>query len=164
MSNPFKPHAQNLFSQRDTIDEAMAYAHQLINALDASDRIAALTALMVVINTAAKVWPVAPAAGDIAQVQADLDSRLVALANRVSDLEVHLNGATLTPLTNEYIAKVARESVSEWADDSFNDLADDWLRNHADLDDSIQNWMENNMDVENEVREVLSSANLSITF
>lgn len=162
MSNPFKPHAQGVFSERDTIDEALAYAHQLINALDASDRVAALTALMVVVNTAAKLWPQAPAdeplAMRLSMVQADLDHRLVALANRVGDLEQSL-GPTRADLT-----ELVRSELSTWADNSFNDLADDWLRNHADLDDSIENWMENNMDVENEVREVLNSANLSITF
>lgn len=166
--NPITHHASKLFADRDTIEQAMQYANTLLNSIsDGQDKIAAWTALMVVVNTAAKLWPEtqpeAPAQA-LAQVQADLDHRLVALANRVGDLETQLNGATLTPLTHEYITKVARESASTWADDSFNDLADDWLNNHADLGQEIENWMENNMDVESEVREVLNSANLSITF
>lgn len=162
MSNPFKPHALGVFSERDTIDEAMAYAHQLINALDASDRIAALTALMVLINTAAKVWPEAPAdeplAVRLSMVQADLDSRLEALASRVVDLEQS------KPSVTDATVQVIQAQIREWADDSFNDLADDWLRNHADLGQEIENWMENNFDLENDVRNILSEANLSITF
>lgn len=157
MSNPFKPHALNLFSQRDTIDEALAYANQLINALDAGDRVAALTALMVVVNTAAKVWPEA-------DTQSDLDGRIEALASRVVDLEQSLNSTARVGWTRDELVALTRDEVSDWADQHFNDRADGWLNDHADLDHEIERWMENNFDLENDVREVLNSANLSITF
>lgn len=157
MSNPFKSHAMGVFSERDTIDEALAYAMELVNTLDAPDRVAALTALMVVVNTAAKVWPETPVSIP-APGAVELEMRLEALASRVVELE-HSK-----PTVTDAAVQVIRAQIREWADDNFNDFADDWLRNHADLDNEIENWMENNMDIENEVREVLSSANLSITF
>ena len=160
--NPITPHVSKLFADRDTIEQAMQYANTLLNSItDGQDKIAAWTALMVVVNTAAKLWPEtqpeAPAQA-LAQVQADLDHRLVALANRVSDLEQS------KPSVTDATVQVIQAQIRDWADDSFNDLADDWLCNHADLGQEIENWMENNLDVENEVRDVLNSANLSITF
>lgn len=163
MSNPFKPHALGVFSERDTIDEALAYAMELVNTLDAPDRVAALTALMVVVNTAAKVWPEAPA--QVAEAPAfDLDTRIAALASRVVDLEQSLNSTARVGWTRDELVALTRDEVSDWADTHFNDRADEWLNDHADLDHEIERWMENNFDLENEVRDVLSSANLSITF
>lgn len=43
----------NLFAERATIAEAMAYAYELIHTLRPQDRIAALTALHVLANTIA---------------------------------------------------------------------------------------------------------------
>ena len=45
---------QDLFADRETIGEAYKYAFELINSIRDSDRIAAITALMVVSNTIAK--------------------------------------------------------------------------------------------------------------
>lgn len=151
MSNPFKPHALNLFSQRDTIDEALAYANQLINALDASDRVAALTALMVVVNTAAKVWPEAPA-----QAQ-DLGARVAAL-------EEALHSTARVGWTRDELVGVVKSEINEWSSDGFDARADEWLNDHADLDHEIERWMENNFDLENEVQDTLRSASFRISF
>lgn len=43
----------NLFAERATIAEAMAYAYELIHTLRPQDRVAALTALHVLANTIA---------------------------------------------------------------------------------------------------------------
>ena len=45
---------QDMFADRKTIGEAYKYAFELINSIRDSDRIAAITALMVVSNTIAK--------------------------------------------------------------------------------------------------------------
>lgn len=171
MSNPFKPHALNLFADRGSVDEAMDYARALVLTLPNEHRPAVMTALMVVVNTAAKVWPEAPAqvadeplAVRLSLVQSDLDGRIAALANRVGDLEQSLNSTARVGWTRDELTELVQSELSTWADDSFNDLADDWLRNHADVGQEVETWMENNFDLENEVRDVLSSANLSITF
>lgn len=173
MSNPFKPHVLGLFADRATIGEALAYARTLIDSMDSGQQTAAWTALMVVVNTAAKLWPEAPAQAQVADeplavrlslVQSDLDGRIAALANRVSDLEQSLGSTARVGWTRDELTELVQSELSTWADDSFNDLVDDWLRNHADLGQEIENWMENNFDLENDVRNVLSEANLSITF
>lgn len=45
---------QDMFADRKTIGDAYKYAFELIESIRASDRIAAITALMVVSNTIAK--------------------------------------------------------------------------------------------------------------
>lgn len=162
MSNPIRLHTNGMFATRETFDDAMAYAHELLNSISdkqAGDKIAALTALMVVVNTASKLWPEAPAQVPIpAPGTVELELRLEALASRVVELE-HSK-----PTVTDAAVQVIRAQIREWADDNFNDLADDWLRNHADLGQEIENWMENNFDLEDDVRNILSEANLSITF
>lgn len=89
MSNPFSTHTSNLFADRGSIDHALAYASDAINRIESStDRSAVWTALMVLVNTAAKVWPETPAQvpDDVAQVRA-------ALAARADDAQVPAQGA-----------------------------------------------------------------------
>ena len=166
MSNPFNPHASNLFADRESIDAVMIYVNNVVNSMEpGQDRIAATTAIMILVNTAAKLWPEAPAqvadeplAVRLSLVQSDLDTRIAALASRVVDLEQS------RPPVTDVVVQVIQSEIEAWADEHFNLRAGEWLYDHADLDDKIETWMDNNMDIENEVREVLSSANLSITF
>ena len=164
MSNPFKPHALNLFADRGSVDEAMDYARALVLTLPNEHRAAVMTALMVVVNTAAKVWPEAPAqvadeplAVRLSLVQSDLDTRLAALASRVVDLEQS------RPPVTEVVVQVIQSEIEAWADEKFNDRADEWLNDHADLDHEIERWMEFNLNIEDAVREVLGNATLSIS-
>lgn len=172
MSNPFKPHASNLFADRESIDAVMIYVNNVVNSMEpGQDRIAATTAIMILVNTAAKLWPEAPTqvadeplAVRLSMVQADLDHRLVALANRVGDLEQSLGSTARVGWTRDELVTLAQSEISDWADEQFDERADTWLNDHADLDHEIERWMENNLDIENEVRDVLSSVNLSLTF
>lgn len=170
MSNPFKTHTVHLFADRETIDEAMSYSTGLIMAMEEGpSKIAAWTAFMVLVNTAAKVWPEtqpeAPAlftcGCNLAQVQADLDHRLAALANRVGDLEQQ---ALALPVVTDVALQTIQSCINDWVSDEFDARADEWLNDHADLDSQIENWAENNLDVEDAVRDVLRDANLSISF
>lgn len=43
-----------LFADRDSVSEAWEYAFQVLNSLPAKDRVAATTAMMVLINTISK--------------------------------------------------------------------------------------------------------------
>ncbi len=155
MTNPFKPHVLPVFSDRDSIDEALAYAMDVINGLS-DNKAYALTALMVVVNTAAKLWPEAPA-----QV-ADL-SDLGALRSRIAAIEERLGGADFF-LSEEALDRRIEDRIESWAEDNFNERADDWLSKHADLDNEIENWIENNLDVEDAVQDVLRNASLRINF
>jgi hypothetical protein len=160
MSNPFKPHASNLFADRESIDAVMIYVNNVINSMEpGQDRIAATTAIMILVNTAAKLWPEAPA-----QVEPEISDLEARFEGRIAALEESLASTARVGWTRDELVELTRDEIEAWADDNFNNLADDWLRNHADIGQEVETWMENNMDIENEVREVLSNANLSITF
>ena len=154
MTNPFKPHALDMFAKRDTVDQALAYASDLINTFEGGNKAAAWTALMVVVNTAAAVWPEAPA-----QVP-DL-SALDALRSRIAALEEWRDGPSPIPT---HFLQMVDERVLSWAEDHFTARADQWLNDHADLDHEIETWMENNLDVEDAVQDVLRNASLRINF
>jgi len=151
MTNPFKPHALNLFADRESIDKAMEYAHALLQTLDGPSATAATTALMVVVNTAAKLWPEAPAqVADLSDWDA-LRSRIAAVEERVGVVET-------TPVTQEAMA----HAIELWAEENFTERANQWLTYDADLDDKIETWMENNQDIENAVQDVLRSATIRV--
>jgi hypothetical protein len=44
----------NLFADRETVKEAWDYAFEVLNSLRDSDRVAAMTAMMVLLNTISK--------------------------------------------------------------------------------------------------------------
>ena len=187
MSNPFKPHALSVFSDRDNVDAALAYAMEVINTFDGANKAAAWTALMVVVNTAAKLWPETPApvADDTAQVRAALAARaadagvgldqLVAheLGERIAALDARLAVLEAAPpATPEDMAKAVESwaddnidrQIENWADTYLDDRIDTWASDNLDLDDRVDTWMENNLDIENEVRKTLRNASLSIEF
>ena len=154
MTNPFKPHALDMFAKRDTVDQALAYASDLINTFEGGNKAAAWTALMVVVNTAAAVWPEAPA-----QVP-DL-SALDALRSRIAALEEWRDGPSPIPT---HFLQMVDERVLSWAEDHFTARADEWLSDDADLDYKIESWVEDNLDVEDAVQDVLRNASLRINF
>jgi len=51
----FQPYAHGFFADRDDLQEAIEYANDIIQALPNEHRLAAYSALYVVINTAAKI-------------------------------------------------------------------------------------------------------------
>jgi Zn ribbon nucleic-acid-binding protein len=141
MSNPFKPYAANMFADRETIADAMANAEELIATLEGADRLAAWTAFMVLVNTAAKLWPEAPA-----QVAAPEAPAQVTLAMDRVDL-----------------VQLIDARIAGWAENEFDRYADEWLDHHADLDDKIETWVENNLDIEDEIKDVLREATVNIS-
>jgi hypothetical protein len=162
MSNPFKPHTLSVFSDRDSIDDALTYAMEVVNTFDGANKAAAWTALMVVVNTAAKLWPEAPA--PVAPDQ--LGERIAALDARLAVLEA------APPATPEDMAKAVESwaddnidrHIENWADTYLDDRMESWASDNLDLDDRVETWMENNLDIENEVRKTLRNASLSIEF
>jgi len=141
MSNPFQQHRSALFAERDSIDAALHYVHEIIGTFEGADRAAALTAMMVLVNTAAKLWPEAPA-----QVAAPEAPAQVTLAMDRVDL-----------------VQLIDARIAGWAENEFDRYADEWLDHHADLDDKIETWVENNLDIEDEIKDVLREATVNIT-
>jgi len=140
MSNPFQQHRSALFAERDSIDAALHYVHEIISTFEGADRAAALTAIMVLVNTSAKLWPEAPAQVDTPEAPAPLD-------------------VTVT----DRLLQLIRSEINAWAEDNFDRHADEWLDHHADLDEKIETWVENNLDIEDEIKDVLREATVNIS-
>ena len=117
MSNPFRKHANNLFASKGCdVDAAMDYASEVLFALTA-DKAAAMTALMVVVNTAANAFDQArgPSPEKLALIDL-IDSRINQYENLLREGEMDQN-------------------ISDWFD------------NNVDIDDRISTWMSDNFDV-----------------
>ena len=130
MTNPFAAHRSDLFADRETIDEALNYAHEVLTAIVGSDRAAAMTAVMVLVNTAAKVWP-APVQADPARaLLADMVRQMV--QESVGDLD---------------------SKMDEWAQNSqaFDDACDNrverWIENNLDLSQEIGDFLRNGVTI-----------------
>ena len=114
MTNPFQQHRCALFAERESIDAALHYVHEVLNTLDGADKAAALTAMMVLVNTAAKVWPEAPESEDAAQVRAALAAR-AADALPLDQLVAHQLGERIVDLDAQMVALADRiASLEEW--------------------------------------------------
>lgn len=111
MTNPFVQHQSALFAERESIDEALNYAHEVLGALVGSDRAAAMTAVMVLVNTAAKVWP-APVQPDPARaLLADMVRELVdaRIQETTTDLEEQIEDGIRSWMNNNLEDHVSNE-------------------------------------------------------
>jgi hypothetical protein len=112
MTNPFAAHRSDLFADRETIDEALRYANTIIlDALEGSDKAAAMTALMVLVNTAAKLWP-QPVQADPARVLlSDLVRELVdaRIPEVIGDLEEKIEDGVQTWMDRNLEDKISSE-------------------------------------------------------
>jgi len=163
MTNPFKQFSSDLFASRETVNEALTYADSVLNGLTGGDKAAAWTAIMILVNTASKLWPepgqVEAPASDLTEA-ALLRERIVRLEQRLGGADFFLTEAAL----DQRIETVVEARLQGWTEENFNERADQWLTDHADLDNEIERWIENNLDVEDAVQDVLRNASLRINF
>lgn len=125
-TNPFRKHASSLFASRGCdIDQALVYAHEVMGALaNEQDKTPMLTAIMVIINTAANAFD---------QAQGPSPEKL----------------AILDLIRNEidnWASSYLDDRIESWVDDNLdiNDKVQDYLNDNLDLDDMIEGWMDNN--------------------
>ncbi len=121
MTNPFAAHRSDLFADRETIEEALNYAHEVFKTMAGHDRAAAMTAVMVVVNTAARLWP--------APVQADPARALLA------DMVRQMVGEAVGDLDSKMDEWVQNSLVFEDACDS---RVERWIENELDISDQIE--------------------------
>lgn len=150
-NNPFAKHTTNLFSSRGcNIDDAMEYALEAIQALQPGDVAPAMTALMVVVNTAANAWTQSqgPSPEKIA---------IMELINQIT--REHVNNAF-----NDLNEQVA-DKVSAWMSNNLDNQLDEWANNAMAFEDAcdnrIERWIEDNLDVSSQVSEALDDLDLS---
>ena len=141
MENPFKPHALGMFADRETVEEALAFSQQLINGMESTQQAAAWTAVMVLVNTAAKVWDQqAPAQAPAPQAPAP-------------QVTITLSREELGELINTQVKAYLPPLIEEWADGNFATHADDWLDHTADLSADISRWFDDNVDISESIDE-----------
>ena len=131
MSNPLRKHANNMFASRGCdIDAAMAYATEVLLASGLNPA-AAMTALMVVVNTAANAFDQArgPSPEKLAIIEL-IDSRINEHLLREGDMD--------QKISDWFDANVSLDdSISSWMSDNF-DL------NDYNVSDAITDWMGDN--------------------
>ena len=130
-NNPFAKHTSTMFASRGCdIDEALVYANDVISAMPVEVQSHAMTALMVVVNTAANAFTQAtgPSPEKIA---------IMELINQIT--REHINNA-LNDLDEQ-----VENKVSAWMennlDNKLDDWANNWIENNFDVDNSIVEWM-----------------------
>lgn len=112
MTNPFAAHRSDLFADRETIDEALRYANTIIlDALEGSDKAAAMTAVMVLVNTAAKLWPQPVQADPARALLADMVRQMVEqhLEETATDLEEKIEDGVQTWMDRNLEDKISSE-------------------------------------------------------
>ena len=121
--NPIRKYASNVFASRGCdIDEAMQDAFDTIQRISESDRAHAMTALMIVVNTAANAFD---------QAQGPSPEKLA-----VQDMVRSMVAKQL----DDWLACNLESAIEDWADNNLSDKIDEQL------DDKINDWMNDNLD------------------
>ena len=121
-TNPFRKHSSSMFASRGCdIDEAIVYANDVITALPTEVQSHAMTAVMVLVNTAANAFD--QARGPSPEKLAILDL----IRNEI----------------NNWASSHLDDRIESWVDDNLdiNDKVQDYINDNFDIDNSISEWM-----------------------
>jgi len=139
MSNPFRKHVSNLFGSRGCdIDNALNDANEIVQALPVESRAHAMTALMLLVNTAANAFD---------QAQGPSPEKLAILDLIRGEID-------------NWVSKSLDNYIDLWADDHLHDRLDNWASNQLDIDHSIEQWMDTNL--EDKVSEAIDGIDLVV--
>jgi uncharacterized protein (UPF0262 family) len=121
-TNPFRHHTNQLFANRGCdIDAALAYANEVITAMPTEQHVHAMTALMVVVNTAANAFD--QARGPSPEKLAILDL----IRNEIDN----------------WASSNLDDRIDSWVDSNLdvNDKIREYLEDNLDVDHSVNEWM-----------------------
>ena len=152
MSNPLRKHANNVFASRGCdIDAAMNYATEVLFALS-SDKAAAMTALMVVVNTAANAFDQAtgPSPEKLAIIEL-IDSRINEHLLREGDIHQSISDWFDNNVDID-------DRISSWMSDNFD--VTDYNVGDIDIDEKVTEWM--NEYLETHVGEAINNMDLVV--
>ena len=121
-NNPFRKHTSSMFASRGCdIDEAIVYANDVITALPTESQAGAMTALMVVVNTAANAFD--QSRGPSPEKLAILDLIRNEIDNwAISHIDNH---------------------IEAWVDSNLDvkDIVREYLEDNLDVEHSVTEWM-----------------------
>ena len=126
-NNPFAKHTNNMFASRGCdIDAALSYANEVITAMPTEVQSHAMTALMVVINTAANAF---------AQATGPSPEKLAILALIRNEID-------------NWASSYLGNHIEAWADDNLNisDKVQEYINDNLDIENSILEWMNDNLE------------------
>ena len=153
-NNPFAKHTSNLFASRGCdVDQALTYAHEIMSALSVeSDKTAMLTAIMVVVNTAANAWTQSQGPSPAQEVAAAWVRDLVA-----QEIDKHAEG----------LQEKVQESVIEWLDSNLEEKMDEWAGNGTcafvdNVDERVERWITNNLDISDQITDAINDLDLVV--
>jgi hypothetical protein len=145
-----------LFASRDTLEEAFEYIETMFNSMpDAASRAAARTALHVMLNSVAK------------QIES-LPDQLPPPPAEIQ-ISVEDNPATGTEVEPVLISvpelnRIIDQRISDWLDDRFDSMAEEWFNDNVDFDEKVQEYLDNSVDWTEIVRDELRhNLSLSVT-
>jgi len=144
-NNPFRPHTNNMFASRGCdIDAALSYANEVITSMPTEVHASAMTALMVVVNTAANAFD--QARGPSPEKLAIIDLIRNQIDNWASShLDDHIEGW----IDNNLGAHTA-----------IDDKVQDYLNDNLDVEEKINEWM--NEYLENHISEAIENIDLVV--
>ena len=153
-NNPFAKHTSNMFGSRGCdIDQALAYAHDVMSALSAEqDKTPVLTAIMVLVNTAANAWAQAQGPSPAEEIAAAWVRDLVA-----QEIDKHAQG----------LQDKVSELVTEWMDENLDDKVDEWVGSGScsfedNVDERVERWINNNLDISDKIEEAINDMDLVV--
>ena len=151
-NNPFAKHTSTMFGSRGCdIDQALVYANDVIAAMPVEQQSHAMTALMVVVNTAANAFPQATGPSPVQEVASAWIRDLVA-----QEIDKHATG----------LQDKVGELVTEWIDGNLDGKLDDWANNSLAFEDACDNrverWIENNLDLSDQIESAINDMDLVV--
>jgi N-acetylglutamate synthase/N-acetylornithine aminotransferase len=133
------------------VDQALVYANDVISAMPVEVQSHAMTALMVVVNTAANAFTQATGPSPAQEVAAAWVRDLVA-----QEIDKHATG----------LQDKVGELVTEWIDGNLDGKLDDWANNSLAFEDACDNrverWIENNLDLSDQIESAINDMDLVV--
>jgi len=144
-NNPFAKHTSTMFASRGCdVDQALVYANDVISAMPVEVQSHAMTALMVVVNTAANAFTQATGPSPAQEVAAAWIRDLVA-----QEIDRHATG----------LQDSVAIHVSGWLSDNLDSRLEDWVENSMSFEDAVDNrvdrWIDNNLDISSQLESAL---------
>ena len=153
-NNPFAKHTSSLFGSRGCdIDQALTYAHEVMSALSVEqDKTAMMTAIMVVVNTAANAWT---------QSQGPSPEKLAVMdliRNEIDRQLAQSEGVVLQALDDR---------INNWMEEHLEEKLDDWAGSGTcafedNVDERVERWITNNLDISDKIEEAINDMDLVV--
>ena len=156
-----------LFSFRDTLEEAFEYTETMFNSMpDAASRAAARTALHVMLNSVAKQIVALPDPLPLppAEIQISVEDNPATGTEVATDINRVLDNPVLVSVPRSELNRIIDQRISDWLDDRFDGMAEEWFENNVDVDEKVQEYIDNDVDWTEIVRDELrQNISLSVT-